>query len=111
MKNLERIQEKIFSSQVSIISGSDSAESRKCKDDELHPEYMFDTKESARDYLSRGATIENGQTSTEGPCIGQGKHWRLRPINGVRQGAVVSCPCCEDTLEGPVVREYYRAIP
>jgi hypothetical protein len=47
--------------------------------------------------------LEKTETSTGGPCVGQGTHTKVRPGKGGGYIAtIVCCPCCKDTPAGPV---------
>lgn len=45
--------------------------------------------------------LEKTETTTSGPCPGQGTHTKVRSGGGY-VATIVCCPCCKDTPAGPV---------
>jgi RHS repeat-associated protein len=99
--------------------GSDSPPCDSCKS--KHPEYVqcsvldrhgydFNSKQSALNFFGRGMKTHSEQPLYEGPCAGtpDALHWNVRGQKGSgRVGSVTSCTCCEDTPNGPILRNRF----
>lgn len=53
--------------------------------------------------------LVSAKPSTGGPCPGVGKHYGVRD-DGVYVASISCCPCCRDTLTGPVMTTLCRII-
>jgi RHS repeat-associated protein len=74
--------------------------------------YIMSSKQEALNYFRMTSGLKNvkcdqERTASEGPCAGQGKHYRVTGGGG-HLGSITSCPCCEDTSNVPVKKNVWR---
>jgi hypothetical protein len=87
----------------------------KCKDehpdiklcDDLPGTYIYSSKKLAVAGWGR-VKFEKEETTTSGPCVGQGLHVKVRLLDSNIVNTITSCPCCVDTGGGPVLQERWR---
>jgi hypothetical protein len=70
--------------------------------------YVYPSPEQAcKECCGKDTKPVNPRTATEGPCIGEGTHYRCQSGSKFR-GTIACCPCCEDTPRGPDLRTLCR---
>jgi hypothetical protein len=79
--------------------------------------YDFKSPQAALNYLKSISGSRKLKFVHKGPadpdkdflsaCPGQGQHWGVKGTDGL-YWSLMSCPCCEDTPNAPVVKELWR---
>jgi RHS repeat-associated protein len=72
--------------------------------------YIYNSKNAAKmHWRIKHAKVDQKRKSRFGPCAGKGFHYRVTAKGCGHLGSITSCPCCEDTPNGPKKREVWRA--
>jgi hypothetical protein len=81
---------------------------------ELPAKYVYNSESAAFSAIKSALQVKNLKKvsyfeTDSGPCPGQGQHIGVKD-GGTYVASIVSCPCCVDTEDGPVLSERFAVI-
>lgn len=81
--------------------------------DDLDDDFVYDSLEELREAAEDAAgepvlRTESQVQDDRGPCPGIGEHYDFYGASNKHLGSGFSCPCCEDTENGPVMTTKYK---